>query len=76
MISACPTLPSVRAAEAVWKGEPGAAWKVAGSMLERAAIIAVALAAVGERKHLVRNTIAATVGIELVVLAVVERQVR
>jgi len=69
-----PTLPSVVAAEALWRGEKGAAGKVALSMLERAAIILPALFLAGERKHLLRYTLVTTAAIEAVVLWQVKRQ--
>ena len=69
-----PTLPSVTAAEKFWNGEPGAWKSILGSMLERAAIIAPALYLAGERKRLLRYTLAVTLGIEAVVLATVKYQ--
>lgn len=69
-----PTLPSVVAAEAVWTDQPGAIGSVAVSLLERAAIIGGALFLAGERKNLLRYTLATTIAIELVVLAVVKKQ--
>lgn len=65
-------LPSAIAAEKFWRGEPGAGWTIAGSMLERSAIVATALYLAGERKRLLRYTVAVTVAIEVVVLAVLK----
>lgn len=69
-----PTLPSVVAAEALLKNEPNALGKVLLSMAERAAIIAPALYLAGERKRVVRYTLAATLAIEAVVIWQVRRQ--
>lgn len=71
-----PTLPSVVAAEAFWRGEQGAAGKVAFSMLERAAIILPALFLAGERRHLVKYTVVTTAAIEAVVLWQVRKQLQ
>lgn len=68
------TLPSVTAAEALWKGETGAFGKILWSMVERAAIIAPTLYLLGERKKLVRYTVGITAAIEAVVLWQVKRQ--
>lgn len=68
------TLPSVTAAEAFWNDEPGAWWRVAKSVLERAAIAGVSLYAIGSRQRLVRNSFAVALGIEAVVLWQVKRQ--
>lgn len=70
-----PTLPSVVAAEAIWRGEKGAAGKVAYSMLQRAAIILPALFLAGERKHLLKYTLFTTAAIEAVVLWEVKKQI-
>lgn len=74
MPNPAPTLPSVIAAEKVWRGEPGALGSVAASMLERGAIIGAVLLLAGERKNLLRYTVAVTAGIELVVLLMVKSQ--
>jgi hypothetical protein len=74
-LGAAPTLPSVTAAEAFWRGEEGALGKVLWSMVERAAIIAPTLYVLGERKRLVRYTVGVTAAIEAVVLWQVKRQI-
>jgi len=68
------TLPSVVAAEKFWRGEDGAVGAILFSMAERAAIIGAALYLAGERKRLLRYTLAATLGIEAVVLTSVKLQ--
>ena len=70
-----PTLPSVVAAEKFWKKEPDAYQAIAKSMAQRAAIIGTALLIAGERKRLLRYTLAATIAIELVVLWEVKKQI-
>ena len=74
MIRTAPTLPSVRAADSFLRHEPGSVGAVLFSMLERAAIIGPTLYLAGERKNLVRYTLATTVAIELVVLFTINRQ--
>ncbi len=69
-----PTLPSVVAAEALLKNQPGAVGKLLWSLAQRAAIIAPALYLAGERKRVVRYTLVATLAIEAVVLWEVRRQ--
>lgn len=71
-----PTLPSVVAAKALWKGEPGALGKVGYSMLERAAIVAPALWLSGSRepKQLLWQTLTVVTFIEAVVIWQVQRQ--
>lgn len=71
-----PTLPSVEAAKAVWSGESDAWKRVLWSMAERAAIIAPALYLAGERKRILRYTLATTAAIEAVVLLVVRNQMK
>lgn len=71
-----PTLPSIVAAQAFWNGEPEAWKKVLWSMSERSAIIATALFLAGERKRLVRYTLATSAAIEAVVLLVVRKQMK
>ncbi len=73
---ATPTLPSIVAAEAFWRGDEGAWKRVLWSMLERAAIIAPALYLAGERKRVLRYTLATTAAIEAVVLWQVKRQLK
>lgn len=68
------TLPSITAAEALWRKEPGALGRVALSMLERSAVIGGALWLAGEREKLLRYTLAATVAVEAIVLWQVKRQ--
>lgn len=74
-LGAAPTLPSVTAAEAFWRGDEGAWGRVLWSMLERAAIIAPTLYVLGERKKLAKYTVGVTVAIEAVVLWQVKRQI-
>lgn len=71
-----PTLPSVEAAKALWKGEEGAATKLVVSMLERAAIVAPALWVSGTRdwKQLGLQTLTVVSFIEAVVIWQVQRQ--
>jgi hypothetical protein len=66
----CITLPSSDAAVTLVKGDiaPGLVG-VIGSTLLRAGLIAGGLYLVGERKHLVRNAVAAAGAIEIFVLA-------
>lgn len=71
-LGVAPTLPSADAATAFWAGEPGAFWKILGSMAQRSLIIAPALYLAGERKHLLRYTLVTTAAIELVVLAMLK----
>ena len=70
-----PTLPSVVAAQKFWRGESGALGSILWSMTERAAIIGAALYLAGERKRLLRYTLATTAAIEAVVLWQVKRQI-
>lgn len=69
-----PTLPSVIAAEKFWKKEPDAYKAIAVSMVERGAIVGIALLLAGERKHLLKYTVAVTAAIEAVVLWQVKKQ--
>ena len=66
----CLTLPSSDAAVTLVQGDiaPGVVG-VVGSTLLRSVLIMGGLYAVGERKHLIRNSIGASVAIELFVLA-------
>lgn len=73
--AAAPTLPSVTAAEAFWRGDEGAWKRILWSMVERAAIIAPTLYVLGERKRLLRYTVGVTAAIEAVVLWQVKRQI-
>lgn len=73
-LSAAPTLPSIKASEAFWKGEPGAWWLIAKSVLERAAIAGASLYVVGARDRLIRNSLAVSLGIQAVVLWQVKSQ--
>lgn len=66
--AACASLPSSQAAADALAGEEGAWLDVAGSMLGRAVLIGAGLAVVGEREHLVRNSIAGACAIEVFVL--------
>lgn len=74
-LGAAPTLPSVTAAEAFWRGDDGALGRVLWSMAERAAIVGTALYLAGERKRVLRYTLAVTGAIEAVVLWQVKRQI-
>lgn len=73
-----PTLPSVVAATALAKGEPGALGKVGYSMLERSAFIAPALWLAGDRtlRPLLFKTFMVTLFIEAAVIWQVGAQVR
>lgn len=73
-----PTLPSIVAAEALWREEPGALGKVGYSMLERAAIVAPALWLSGTRevKPLFWQTLTVVTFIEAVVIWQVQRQLK
>lgn len=73
-----PTLPSVVAATALAKGEPGALGKVGYSMLERSAFIAPALWLAGDRqlRPLLFKTFMVTLFIECAVIFQVGAQVR
>lgn len=71
-----PTLPSVRAADALLRRESGGVGLVLLSMLERSAIVAPVLYLAGERRNLFRYTLSVVVAIELVVLATVGKQIR
>ena len=70
------TLPSVAAAEQFWKGEEGGAVKLVTSTALRALLIAAGLAAAGERKRLVRYSIAGALAIEVFVLVTVRSQLK
>lgn len=73
-----PTLPSVVAATALAKGEPGALGKVGYSMLERSVFIAPALWLAGDRqlRPLLLKTFMVTLFIEAAVIWQVGTQVR
>lgn len=73
-----PTLPSVVAATALAKGEPGALGKVGYSMVERSVFIAPALWLAGDRelKPLLFKTFMVTLFIEAAVIWQVGAQVR
>lgn len=68
------TLPSVTAAEAFWEGEPGGLTAVIGSTALRAALIGIGLALAGERKNLVKYSVAGALAIEAFVLTSVKLQ--
>jgi hypothetical protein len=62
------TLPSLRAAEAYWLNEKGSTGLVVLSTLGRAALIAIGLLAVGQRKGVVKGALAGASAIEAFVL--------
>ena len=69
-----PTLPSVVAAEKFWRKDPDAYSAILKSMAQRAAIAGTGLFIAGERKNLLKYTLAVTIAIELVVLWEVKKQ--
>jgi hypothetical protein len=73
-----PTLPSVTAAQAVIRGDPGAGMMLVNSLLLRSAIVAPALYLTGTKNkwRLALQTAAVVGAIELVVLANVARQMK
>ena len=68
------TLPSVVAAEQFWKGEEGGAFNLVTSTALRALLIGVGLAVAGERKNLVKYSVAGALAIEAFVLTAVKIQ--
>lgn len=70
------TLPSVIAAEKFLKGEPGGVSGVVLSTVERAGLILIGLFLAGERKRLIRYSLAGALVIEAVVLARVKKQLK
>lgn len=68
------TLPSVVAAEQFWRGEEGGAFKLVTSTALRAVLIAAGLYVAGERKRLVRYSVAGALAIEAFVLTAVKVQ--
>jgi hypothetical protein len=71
-----PTLPSVRAAEALLLGEPGGVTGVVKWTALRAALIAVGLLAVGQRRGVVKGAVAGALAVEVFVLWEVRRQLK
>ncbi len=73
-----PTLPSVTAAQALIRGEPGAGMKILNSLFLRAAIVAPALYLTGTKNkwRLALQTAAVVGAIEVVVLANLARQIK
>jgi hypothetical protein len=72
-------LPSQQAAADLLEGRPGAIGDVLATMLGRAVILGLGMYAAGERKHLVRNAVGATLAVEafvLLYLGSAEQQVR
>ncbi len=69
-------LPSASAAMNFWRGEPGAVWGIAKTAAQRAGIIGLGLAVVGERKNLVKYSVAASLAIEAWVLWEAKRQMQ
>jgi hypothetical protein len=58
----------------MYRGDPGAVWKVGLGFVSRAAVIGLGLAMVGgDRKYLVRDALAGSAAVELFVLAWVWR---
>jgi hypothetical protein len=70
------TLPSVRAAEAYWLEEPGAAGLVVISTAFRALLISLGLLAVGQRQGVAKGALAGAVAIEAFVLWTVRQQLK
>jgi hypothetical protein len=68
LLGECAPLPSAEAACGLVEGKSGSLAKVIGTTALRAALIGVGLAVAGERQHLVRNSVAGALGIELFVL--------
>lgn len=68
------TLPSVSSAEAFWLDQPGSVAKLLLSTLGRSTVIAAGLYVAGERRHLVKYSLYAATAIELMVLALVKKQ--
>lgn len=64
----CPSLPSSEHAYSLVKGEPKAILGVAGTTLFRAALIGLGIGLMGDRKHLVKNSIAGAVSVEAFVI--------
>lgn len=64
----CASLPSSNAAADLLQGKAGGFGRVVFWTGVRAALVGLGLAAVGERKHLVRNAIAGALAIEVFVL--------
>lgn len=73
-----PTLPSVTAAQALIRGEPGAGMQLLNSLFLRAAIVAPALYLTGTKNkwRLALQTAAVVGAIEVVVLANIARQIK
>jgi hypothetical protein len=73
-----PTLPSVTAAQAVIRGDPGAGMLLLNSLFLRAAIVAPALYFTGtkDKWRLAFQTAAVVGAIEVVVLANIARQMK
>jgi hypothetical protein len=64
----CPALPSGTSAYRLMSGDPAGLLGVVGHTLGRSLLIGAGMAAAGERKHLVRNSVGAALGIETFVL--------
>jgi len=70
-------LPSGRSARALWteglrEAAPGIAWNIA----QRAAMIYAGLVMVGQRRNLVRSSVAGAAAVEVAVLLYVRRAIR
>jgi hypothetical protein len=76
MLGALTTLPSVDAAERFVQGRPGGAIGLVTSTGLRAILIGVGLAFAGERKHLLKYSVAGALAIEAFVLASVAAQLK
>ncbi len=68
------TLPSVVAAEQFLNGEEGGLAGVITSLLGRAVVISLGLLAVGERKHVIKYSLAGATAIEVFVLIRIKTQ--
>jgi hypothetical protein len=68
------TLPSVASAEDFWNGNPGGLMGVIVSTALRAGLVGVGLAIAGERKNLVKYSLAGALAIEAFVLTSVKYQ--
>jgi hypothetical protein len=64
----CPALPSGRAAFELVSGDASAVLPTIGCTVVRAGLIAGGLLAVGRRDHLIRDSLAGAVAVELFVL--------
>ena len=68
------TLPSVESAEMFWEGHPDRYQAIVGSVLKRSLLIGAGLFIAGERKHLIKYSLAASAFIQLSVLWEIKKQ--